>query len=176
MGTSNISRNLCDCSYTRTLKGTTPYELWFQGKPYVAHLREFGTPVWVLLQGQAIERKMLPKSQRRAYVGYEEGPKAIKYYNAETRKVLTSRNFRFLSPPIGIPSPEAIVVAPDVRREGELGRNTPLISSDPQGAQSTGDSSGTVHPTRNDGDSQGDMLWQSHGGDSSGDKAKKRKS
>ena len=72
-----------NCSYTRTLKGTTPYELWFQRKPYVVHLREFSTPVWVLLQGQAIEHKLLPKSQQQAYVGYEEGPKAIKYYNVE---------------------------------------------------------------------------------------------
>ena len=44
-----------NCSYTRTLKGTTPYELWFQRKLYVAHLQEFGTTVWVLLQGQAIQ-------------------------------------------------------------------------------------------------------------------------
>jgi len=40
---------------------------------------------------------MLPKSMRRSYVGCEDGPKAIKYYSAETRKVLISRNFRFLN-------------------------------------------------------------------------------
>ena len=106
-------------SYTRALKGETPYELWHGTKPNVAHLREFGTPVWVLLQGQAGQRKILPKSKQRIYVGYEDGPQAIQYYNAEIRKILTSRNYRFLIPPTESPSPDAIVVAPDVQREGE---------------------------------------------------------
>jgi hypothetical protein len=47
---------------------------------------------------------MLPKSKRRAYVGYDEGSKAVKYYNAETRKVLISRNFRHLKLPTMDPS------------------------------------------------------------------------
>ena len=62
---------------------------------------------------------MLPKSKRRAFVGFEDGPKAIKYYNADSRKILTSRNYCFLTPPTNSP-PEEIVVAPDVLREGEL--------------------------------------------------------
>ncbi len=77
-------------SYTRTLQNVTSYELWFQKKPNVVHLREFGVPVWILLQGQAEQRKILPKSKRRAYVGFEDGPQAVKYYNPENRKVLTS--------------------------------------------------------------------------------------
>ena len=106
-------------AYTRTLEGeTTPYEAWFRKKPEVAHLREFGIPVWVLLQGQKVLRKMLPKSKRRAFVRFEDSPKAVKYYNAETRQILTSRNYRFLSPQEDSP-PEKIVVAPDVPREGE---------------------------------------------------------
>jgi len=107
-------------AYMKALEGqATPYELWFNKKPDVAHLREFGISVWVLLQGQKIPRKMLPKSKRRAFVGFEDGPKAIKYYNADSRKILTSRNYRFLTPPTDSP-PEEIVVAPDVPREGEL--------------------------------------------------------
>jgi hypothetical protein len=127
----------------------------------VAHLREFGAPVWVLLQGQAIQRKILPKSKRRAYVGYEEGPQAVQYYNAETRKVLTSRNYQFLSPPKGTPSPEAIVVAPDAQCEGELGDGALPTSGDPQDAQLTGDTPQGVHPTRDSGDPQGVQLGQS---------------
>jgi hypothetical protein len=137
-----------NCSYTRTLKGKTPYEIWFQRKPHVAHLREFGAPVWVLLQGQAVQRKMLPKSKRRAYVGYEEGPKAIKYYNAEMNKVLSSRNFRFLSLPNGSTLPEDIVVAPDGQRKGER------MGDDcrPQDTQLTGNIPKDVHPTSFSGD------------------------
>jgi hypothetical protein len=39
----------------------TPYEGWFSCKLNVSHLREFDAPVWVLLQGQKEDRKMLPK-------------------------------------------------------------------------------------------------------------------
>ena len=48
-------------AYTATLKDKTPYEIWYGSKPDVSHLREFGAPVWVLLQGQHKERKILPK-------------------------------------------------------------------------------------------------------------------
>ena len=34
--------------YHRSLD-KTPYELWFQNKPDISHLREFGAPVWILL-------------------------------------------------------------------------------------------------------------------------------
>jgi hypothetical protein len=109
-------------SYTKFLKEITPYQLWYNLKPNVSHLREFSAPVWVVLQGQNIPRKMLLKSKKRAYVGYEDGSKSIKYYNAETRKILTSRNFCFLSNTIQSP-PEEIEVAPDSQHEGELGES-----------------------------------------------------
>ena len=54
-------RNL---SSTKPLAKITPYQIWHGRKPNVAHLREFGAPVWILLQGQKVQRKMLPKSQR----------------------------------------------------------------------------------------------------------------
>jgi len=85
-------------SYTKVLPCTTPYQVWFRRKPNVSHLREFGAPVWVLLQGQNIQCKMLPKSQRRLYVGYDESSHSVKYYNTTTRNILLSRNYRLLSP------------------------------------------------------------------------------
>ena len=77
-------------SYTTAVKSATPYQRWHGTKPSVTHLREFGAPVWVLLQGQKVLHKMLPKSHRRSLVGFDDGSKSVKYYNAETRKVLTS--------------------------------------------------------------------------------------
>ena len=53
-------RNL---SFTRSIPDATPYQLWYRHKPNVAHLHEFGTPVWILLQGQKVQQKMLPKSE-----------------------------------------------------------------------------------------------------------------
>src|SRR6266850_1421393 len=75
----------------------TPYEQWHNLKPNVAHLHKYGTLVWILMQGQKLPRKMMQKLQRKIFVGYDNGAKAVKYYNTETRKILTSRNFRFLA-------------------------------------------------------------------------------
>jgi len=80
-------RNL---SYTSAKPTAMPYQAWTGKRPNVSHLREFSAPVWVLLQGQAIQKKMMPKSQRRACVGYDNGSKLIKYYNAATKNILLS--------------------------------------------------------------------------------------
>jgi hypothetical protein len=107
-----------NCSYTKAIEDKTPYEIWHNEKPDISHLHEFGTSMWILQQGLKEPRKMLPKSVRRVYVGHEDGPRAVKYYVAETRKILTSHNYRLLSlqnHPAG-----AIVVVPDRHCEGEL--------------------------------------------------------
>src|SRR5271168_687794 len=120
----NHSSYLRNRAHTTSLKDQTPYQKWFQTKPNVSHLREFGAPVWVLLQGQKVPRKMETKSRRRIFVGYDDGSKSIKYYNAETRKVLTSRNIRFLSLTDSETPPEPMVILPDGPREGEPGSST----------------------------------------------------
>ena len=111
---------LRNMSYMKPRVKETPYQLWHGRKPDVSHLREFGAPVWVLLQGQKVQRKMLLKSQRQAYIGYDEGSKSVKYYNTAMRNILTSRNFRFLSPVESSP-PEDIAIEPDALLEGEHG-------------------------------------------------------
>jgi hypothetical protein len=110
-------------AYTKSLKSQTPYEKWFKRKPNVSHLREFGAPVWVLIQGQKQPRKMETKSRWRIFVGYDDGSKSIKYYNAEIRKVLTSRNIRFLSLTNDESPPEPIGILPDRPHEGESEAN-----------------------------------------------------
>ena len=84
-------------AYTSSREGTTPYHAWSRQKPNASHFCEFSAPVCLLLQGQTKARKILPKSKRRAYVGYDENSKSVLYYNAQTRKILTSRNFVFLT-------------------------------------------------------------------------------
>ena len=123
----NHSSYLRNRAYTKSLKGQTPYEKWFKKKPNISHLREFGAPVWVLLQGQNEPRKMETKSRRRIFVGYDDGSKSINYYNAQTRKILTSRNVRFLALNDETP-PEPIVVLPDGPDEGESKGSIPPTS------------------------------------------------
>src|ERR1700678_855968 len=116
----NHSTYLRNRAYTKSLKNQTPYEKWFKKKPNVSHLREFGAPVWVLLQGQKQPRKMEPKLRRKIFVGYDKGSKSIKYYNAQTRKVLTSQNIHFLNLTNIESPPEQIGIILDAPHEGEL--------------------------------------------------------
>jgi len=114
-------------SYTKVLPHTTPYQVWFGRKPNVSHLCEFGAPVWVLLQGQNVQHKMLPKSQRRLYVGYDKSSHSVKYYNTTTWNILLSRNYRLLlptdpSPPADLTIPPPITPLDGPPHEGELGK------------------------------------------------------
>src|SRR6266851_6964268 len=104
-----------------------PFECYFNTKLYVSHLREFGASVWILLQGQQVLLKMEARSKHQALVGYDDGSKSVLYYNAETCKILISRNFRFLEPSIA--SPECLLIMPD--DEGELRDATDIITGTP---------------------------------------------
>ena len=98
-------------SYTSARPEKTPYEAWYGKKPSVTHLREFGTPVWILNQGQNIQKKMVLKSQQRVLVRYDNGSKSVKYFNTPMRNILTSRNYKFLT--LSNPSlPEEVAVDP----------------------------------------------------------------
>jgi len=64
---------------------------------------------------------MLLKSQRRAYVRYDDGARSVKYYNAETQSILTSQNYCFLTPSNSSP-PKELLIEPrsnDPPLEGE---------------------------------------------------------
>ena len=60
-------------SFTKHLQKSTPYEGWYNKKPNVSHLEEFGAPIWILLQGRKEQQKMLPKSKCQAYVSFDDG-------------------------------------------------------------------------------------------------------
>ena len=107
-----------NCAYTTSIKDKTPYQGWYGTKPNVLHLCEFGAAVWVLQQGQNVTRKILPKSKCRAYIGYKDVSKSVLFYNAETRKILTSHNYVFLSKQPAV-LPEEIQVEHTPTCEGE---------------------------------------------------------
>ena len=91
-------------AYTRTLPNITPYEKWTKHKPNIAHLREFGCDVWVLREPQT-QSKLEARSFRAIFVGYEDGPKAIKYYVPTSRQIKITRNYQFTHSPNQIHSP-----------------------------------------------------------------------
>ena len=92
----------------------------------MSHLQEFGTPVWVLVEGQNLS-KLKPKSESHTFVGFEDGPKAARYYNKCMHQVCISHNFQFPNKatethPL-IDSHEPLSINP--MSEGELSQTIP---------------------------------------------------
>jgi len=94
-------------------------------KPDISHLREFGAPVWILHQGQQCGHKLETRSHQNIFVGFEDGSKSVKYYKHETRKVLISWNYCFLTVTDNpIPTTEGIKIDLLEQHEGELEKET----------------------------------------------------
>jgi hypothetical protein len=83
-------------SPTRAL-GTeiTPDEAFWGKKPNVASLQEFGTPCEVLQQ-DGKGAKIGPKTKPYIFTGLSDESRAWRYYNPDTRRILTSRNIFWL--------------------------------------------------------------------------------
>jgi len=79
---------------TKALDGKMPHEAWMGEKPDVSHLREFGSDVWVLKEGIKLS-KLEPKLKKVTFVGFEDGPKAIRFFDAAKCQIGVSRNFIF---------------------------------------------------------------------------------
>ena len=69
-------------SSTVALKGMMLHEAYTSKKPDVSHLREFGCDIWVLDKSRT-RSKLDLKSKKMIFVGFMDGPKAIRYYDAK---------------------------------------------------------------------------------------------
>ena len=81
-------------AFTTALRTITPYERWTQHKPNVSSLQEFGLPVSILHEGPS--DKLDPKGNIHVFVGFEDGPRAIRYFDIKTKQVKITRNYHFL--------------------------------------------------------------------------------
>ncbi|THU77641.1 hypothetical protein K435DRAFT_561335, partial [Dendrothele bispora CBS 962.96] len=79
---------------TKSLKGSTPYQLWNSKKPNLSHLREIGCKAFVLIQQH--NPKIRQRSIECVLVGYERNAKAYRCYHRSTRKVISSYHVRFI--------------------------------------------------------------------------------
>eukprot|EP01018_Ginkgo_biloba_P008530 Gb_21972 [translate_table: standard] len=75
--------------------GMTPEEAWGGYKPRVDHLRIFGCIAYSHIP-DALRKKLDDKAEKCIFVGYSEESKAYRLYNPETKKLVTSRDAKFL--------------------------------------------------------------------------------
>src|SRR5271168_4193245 len=114
-------------SPTRAIKDfKTPDEVFWKTKPNVNNLQEFGQKCWVLQQ-DGKRSKLDPKSRQFIFTGIATGTKGYRYYNSNTRQILTSRNVVF-SVDIEETPITLIESSHPVSIEGENANNIPSTS------------------------------------------------
>ena len=102
-----------------------PHEAQTGKKPDVSHFREFGCDVWVLDES-GTRSKLDPRSKKMIFVGFMDGPKAIRYYDAKNRSIKVSRNIAFNENEE--PRELEIWEVPGLRVEGEKEVQSPVQS------------------------------------------------
>ena len=102
----NISKNLwpeavayaCyikNRSPTRALgNNTTPHEVFYNKKPNIVRLQEFGTKCWIMVPEQR-RTKLDPKAEQHIYTGIAQNVKAWRYYNTRSKVIQISCNIIF---------------------------------------------------------------------------------
>lgn len=85
---------LINRSPTKSLKDSTPNEVWYGKKPNVAHLKTFGCLAYSHIP-DALRSKLDDKSEKGIFIGYSQRTKAYKLYNPKTKKMIISRDVRF---------------------------------------------------------------------------------
>ena len=93
ISTANYLRNRCT---SESIDGETPFKLWTGKRPTLTHLRPFGTKALVLDKSQK-KGKFEPKSKECIWIGYSEESKAYRLWLNEDKKVIRSRDVKFMN-------------------------------------------------------------------------------
>ena len=93
ISTANYLRNRCT---SESIDGETPFKLWTGKRPTLTHLRPFGTKALVLDKSQQ-RGKFEPKSKECILIGYSEESKAYRLWLTEDKKVIRSRDVKFMN-------------------------------------------------------------------------------
>src|SRR6266481_7516136 len=98
---------------------TTPYEAFYNKKPNIARLQEFGIQCWIMVPEQRCT-KLDPKAKQHIFTGIADNTKAWRYYNTQSKIIQTSRNVIFNKQDTSVyPIPG--------EEEEEMGTNPPVI-------------------------------------------------
>ena len=85
---------LLNRSSTHSLQGLTPYEIWTDRKPSIAHLRVVGSLVHVKCTKMP-QKKIKDCSTPMVFIGYEVGSKAYRCFDLINGSVQVSRDVVF---------------------------------------------------------------------------------
>ena len=79
------------------LKGKTPYEVYFNKKPTISHLRPFGTRCFVHIPEAKRKpgTKLHPRAEEGNLVGYTDSPQIVKVYIPSRHTVEEHRHVRY---------------------------------------------------------------------------------
>lgn len=80
---------------TRVLQDQAPFEVLNRYKLTVDYLRVFGCLCYVLVPGE-MRNKLEAKSTKAMFIGYSPNQKGYKCYDTSTRRVLVSRDVKFV--------------------------------------------------------------------------------
>lgn len=80
---------------TRVLNDISPYEVLTKDKPSIDHIRVFGCTCFVLIPGSQ-RNKLEAKSIKALFIGYSANQKGYKCYVPDTRRVMVSRDVKFM--------------------------------------------------------------------------------
>ncbi|KAL0667809.1 hypothetical protein Bca4012_030513 [Brassica carinata] len=80
---------------TRILQDQSPYEVLNRNKSSIEHMRVFGCLCFVLIPGERRD-KLAAKSTKAVFIGYSPHQKGYKCYVQESRRVLISRDVKFV--------------------------------------------------------------------------------
>jgi len=92
VSTANYLRNRCP---SKALGGGTPFELWTGKRPKVSHCRRFGERA-LALNKDPTQDKFESRSKECILVGYCEESKAYRLWSTNDRKIIKSRDVKFL--------------------------------------------------------------------------------
>ncbi|KAL0641872.1 hypothetical protein Bca4012_102526 [Brassica carinata] len=80
---------------TLILQGQSPFEVLNQYKPSLEHMKIFGCLCFVMVPGE-IRNKLEANSSKAMFIGYSSSQKGYKCYDPNTRRVLVSREVKFV--------------------------------------------------------------------------------
>jgi hypothetical protein len=86
---------LLNRSPTTSLKMKVPQEAWSGTKLNVAHLRTFGCIAYTHIPSE-LRKKLDDRSEKCIFTGYNETSKAYRLYNPISKKLILSRDVKFL--------------------------------------------------------------------------------